>query len=353
MLVPNRETTSPAAGAAFADAPGAVDAALEELLNPADEAHVDRIWSEAREEIACFVLRPGKRVRPALLLAGYTLAAGRAPTAPVVRFAAALELLHAFMLVHDDVADHAEQRRGGQALHHLLAPGRTGEDLAVVAGDHLFAHALEAMLACGDPRAPRAVAFLLGACRQTAAGQYLDLCLSRAPLREAGLARCLRVAHLKTARYGFVAPLLCGALLGDGDELLLETLGRAGRHAGIAYQLRDDLLGLFGDTNRLGKAGAGDFQEGKRTFPVIAAWTRADPRGRERLERLWESTSKDAEALALARAEVERWGGRAATERAIDRSTRHARRALATLPSRGGVRNRLDALVARLARRIA
>lgn len=329
-----------------------LERALIELLDLPDESEIDPVWTSARERVVDYVLRPGKRVRAALLVAGYTLASNRPATESVHRFAAALELLHTFMLVHDDVADRAELRRGKRALHHVLGSGRHGESLAVVAGDHLFARAIEAMLESGAPHAADAVTWLLASCRLTAAGQYLDLSLARTPIDEVRPSQILRVAQLKTARYGFVAPLVCGAMLGGGDTSLLRSLERVGRNAGLAYQLRDDLLGLFGDPSRSGKAGDGDFVEGKRTFPLIAAWTRADETGRERLARLWALEEKDGDALALARAEIERWGGRAATERAISRCTRRARRAIATLPA-GSSRTLLDAIVSRLEHRSA
>ncbi|MFN7135683.1 MAG: polyprenyl synthetase family protein, partial [Myxococcales bacterium] len=107
-----------------------------------------------------------------------------------------------------------------------------------------------------------------------------------------------------------------------------------------------------GDAALSGKPGDSDFLEGKRTYPLIAAWTRADPAGRAELARLWDLEHKDVQALRQARLGVERFGGRAATERAIARATRHARRGLAQLPE-GPVRALLDSLVSKLAQRSA
>jgi geranylgeranyl diphosphate synthase type I len=303
-----------------------------------------------------YSLRPAKRVRPALVVAGHSLARGSL-TVPsgLWRFAAGLELLHTFLLIHDDVADQADLRRGGAALHHLLGPGRAGEDLAVVVGDHLFARSLEAMLSSGQRGASEASRYYLAVCRHTAAGQYLDLELSRARLSEVTLFQTLRVAHLKTARYGFCAPLVCGAMLAGAGAELCEALERVGRHVGLAYQLRDDLIGLFGDMTVSGKPADGDFVQGKRTFPVLAAYTRAPPEAREELERLWAlpAEAKDEVALARARALVEEHGGRASCERLVERASRAGRRALQALPDQGGVRDLLDSLITRLARRAA
>jgi geranylgeranyl diphosphate synthase type I len=333
-----------------------VEAALGELLELPDEAGLDARWTRALEQVRSYVQRPAKRVRPALVLAGYSLARGTtAVPGGLWRFAAGLELLHTFLLIHDDVADRADLRRGGLALHRMLAPGRAGEDLAVVVGDHLFARSLEALLSSGLPGTSRATQYYLGVCRHTAAGQYLDLDITQAPLAEVSLFQTLRVAHLKTARYGFCAPLACGAMLAGADAALLEGLERVGRHVGLAYQLRDDLIGLFGDPRVSGKPADSDYAQGKRTFPLLAAYARATPEAREELEALWAlpPERKDEAALARARELVEHWGGRAACERVVERASRGARKALQTLPGAGGVRDLLDALITRLARRAA
>jgi geranylgeranyl diphosphate synthase, type I len=331
-----------------------IETSLAELFELPDEAGLDPRWTQAMARTRDYALRPAKRLRPVLVVAGYSLARGT-PNVPagLWQFAAGLELLHTFLLVHDDVADRADLRRGGAALHHLLAPGRAGEDLAVVVGDHLFARSMEAMLGSGLKGTAQACQYYLAVCRHTAAGQYLDLDLSRAALADVGLFQSLRVAHLKTARYGFCAPLVCGAMLAGADAALCQGLERVGRYGGLAYQLRDDVLGLFGDARMSGKAGDSDFCQGKRTFPVLAAYARANAEGRAELERLWAlpAEQKDEAALARARELVERWGGRAACERMVDRSSRAARRALRALPEGGGMRELLDNLITRLAHR--
>ncbi len=327
---------------------------LEAWVDAADENGLDPLWQQSRQVVREYALRPAKRVRPTLLAVGWMLARGqadwRAVPTQVVQFGAGLELLHTFMLIHDDVADRAASRRGGPALHRLLGPGRLGEDLAVVAGDHLYARAMEAMFASPAHHASAAARYMLEVCRHTAAGQHLDLVLTRAPLAEVTLFRTLKVADLKTARYGFVAPLACGAMLGGADRPLLELLRRVGRHAGLAYQLRDDLIGLCGDDAVAGKAGGADYLEGKRTFPVIAAWTRADADGRAQLEALWEEPTPDR--LEPARAAVARWGGIRSTQRVIEVRTRAARRALEALGSSPAA-GFLDALLSGFTQRAA
>jgi geranylgeranyl diphosphate synthase, type I len=211
------------------------------------------------------------------------------------------------------------------------------------------------MLSSGLPGATKASLYYLGVCRHTAAGQYMDLELSRAPLSQVTLSQALQVAHLKTSRYGFCAPLVCGAMLAGAHAELRDVLERVGRHVGMAFQLRDDLIGLFGDESVAGKAVDGDFVQGKRTFPVLAAYLRAPASAREELERLWTlpPEAKDTAARARARALVEEHGGRAACERLVERASRAGRKALHALPAQGGVRDLLDTLITRLARRAA
>jgi geranylgeranyl diphosphate synthase type I len=335
-----------------------LEQALAATLDLDDEAGLGLQWAEASEHVREYVLRGGKRFRPALVAMGYRAARGAVELPRgVVDFAAGLELLHGFLLVHDDVADRASTRRGGAALHHLLAPSadaegaRMGEQLAIVAGDHLYSRALEVMLSSGLPASADATRYVLAICRHTAAGQYLDLSLSRAPLSKVTIFDTLKVAHLKTARYGFVAPLVCGAMLGGAAPSLIDALARAGRHAGLGFQLRDDLIGLFGDDRIAGKAGAADYFEAKRSFPVIAAWTRADDEGRAELESLWDAPQKDDASLARARAALIAAGGRAATERVIDRCARASSKALVAVP--GPARPQLENALRHLFHRAA
>jgi geranylgeranyl diphosphate synthase type I len=329
-----------------------IDQKLSELLASMEDEGGETRWSRALGEVRAFARRPAKRIRPALLLLGHAVASGSGEVSPGLwQFAAAVELLHTFLLVHDDVADRAALRRGGPPLHRRLGSGRVGENLAVVVGDYLFTRAVEALFSTDHPRASIAARYYLAVCRQTAVGQFLDLELASAPLSEVTLFQTLRVAQLKTARYGFVAPLVCGARLAGAQEPLVECLERLGRGWGLAYQMQDDLLGLFGDAEVSGKDGGGDFGQRKRTFPVVAAYARAPHGARGELAKLWEGKEQGPAALARARELVRAYGGDAATTRVIGRSTRAARRALWGLPHAGGWRDLLDGLLQGLERR--
>ncbi|MCW5892844.1 MAG: polyprenyl synthetase family protein [bacterium] len=329
-----------------------VERDLDDLLVLPDEAGIDPRWSAALGEARAFAARPAKRLRPALVVLGWGAARGLAAVPDGVwRFAASLELLHTFLLIHDDVADGAAIRRGGPALHRCLADGRRGEDLAVVVGDHLFARALEAMLESALPRAGEVARYWLGVCRSTAAGQFLDLALARTPLAEVTLFQTLRVGLLKTARYGFVAPLVGGARLAAAEPAVLRGLERVGRQVGVAFQIRDDLLGLFGEPACTGKPVLDDLVAGKPTYPIVAAYARAPAPVRADLDRLWSGGLDDPAGRARLLALVEAHGGRAAAERVIVHASRAAARTLRALPVDAAVRALLDELIGMLAAR--
>ncbi|MFY0576873.1 polyprenyl synthetase family protein [Cystobacter fuscus] len=109
------------------------------------------------------------------------------------------------------------------------------------------------MLGCNLPEADVATRYFLKVCRYTAAGQYMDIRLPHQPLAELSIYNALRVAYLKTALYGFTAPLVCGAMLSGSAPEIINKLERFGRYVGTAYQLRDDLLGLYGQSSVVGK----------------------------------------------------------------------------------------------------
>lgn len=329
------------------------DAALGIALAVADEAGRDARWQTGRHAAFEYAMRPGKRFRAALLTSAYALARGeRTVPKGVWEFAAGIELLHLFMLVHDDIADRADLRRGGVTMHRMLGAGKKGDDLGLVMGDYFFARAIEVMLSAADqPHAGRVVQYYLAICRETAAGQYLDIDLGDAPLSSVTLFQTLKIAQLKTARYGFVAPLVAGAELAGAPRERVDLLERIGRHLGLAYQMADDLIGLFGDPRVAGKPTDADFVEGKRTYPVIAAYVRAPDKARQEMTALWAGERTSETQLAQARALVEKHGGRAATERLVAHSQRAAQQLIAQLPNIDGCRCLLEHLVASLGAR--
>lgn len=331
-----------------------VEASLVELLELPDEARLDIRWTQALGHVREYVLRPTWRMRPALLLAGYCLARGSAVVpAGLWRFAAGLELLHAYRSIHDDAAEQTVLRRGGLTLHHLLAPGATGQHLSVVVGDHLFARAMETLLGSELPGAAQASQYYLRLCRYTAVGRYKDLEQGGARLGPGGVVQAWRLARMRMVREGLGPALVCGAMLAGADTELRLRLARVGCDVGLAYELREELSCLFGEARGGARTPRCDFIRGRRSFPVVAAWSRALPEVRRELEALWAlpAERRDEAALGRVRHLVEEAGGRSATERLVARASHGAVRALAELPNPNGLRELVQDLIGQLAHR--
>ena len=261
------------------------------------------------DELGAFVARGGKRLRPVLLLLGHEVAAG--DPSEVLGAAVAVELLHTCALLHDDVIDAAPTRRGYPTTHVAFADrhraggwagdaDRYGEAVAILLGDLAFVQADEAMLEC-RVSADHLLAGLraFGRLREEVmAGQVLDVHAAATRSVDADLA--LQVATLKSGRYSVTRPLQLGAVLGGADTDLLDVLERVGEPLGRAFQLRDDVLGVFGDAAATGKSASGDLAEGKRTLLVAEAWARADDHQRAQLaDRLGAPDLTAAEAAEL------------------------------------------------------
>ena len=225
-------------------------------------------------------LRGGKRLRPALAIAGFRAAGSKRPLGPALDAGVALELLHAYLLIHDDWMDQDAIRRGGPTVHTILAKRyhsqQTGDASGILAGDFAAALALEALsrVDIPAPRVPKVVACFARMQQDVVFGQQLDL-LGRASDVEA-------VYALKTSSYSVQGPLNLGALLAGGGPKLLRALDQYALPLGIAFQLRDDLLGAFGNVEHTGKSVGSDLRQGKRTALVALALRRL--RGSERAQ---------------------------------------------------------------------
>lgn len=219
----------------------------------------------AVEELASLTLRGGKRVRAALVGAGYAFATGASSwdcLADVAMAMVSVELLQSYLLVHDDWMDRDPVRRGGQSVHvalrERLGSEAHGDAAAILAGDYGCALAQEALL-----EVPLAAERLLAAARVLArvqtdvvTGQLAELEGTRK--HEAARPSVELVHELKTASYTVTGPIALGAALGGASEKALAELARFGRPLGVAFQLRDDLLGVFGDPSATGKPVFGD-----------------------------------------------------------------------------------------------
>ena len=224
-----------------------------------------------------FVLREGKRVRPILFVLGYLGYAGKTPY-NLYRSAVSLELLHDFMLVHDDIIDKSDTRRGKPSLHRYLdrylKAGSTikfsGTDLAIIAGDVMYALALHAFLAVREDPLRKEAAFrkLIEAALYTGSGEFLEIFYGIQPLEKVRKADIDKIYDLKTANYTFASPLTIGATLAGAPAAGIGKLFDYGIYLGRAFQIKDDIIGLFGDEKKTGKSNLTDLQEAKKTMLI-------------------------------------------------------------------------------------
>ncbi|HJA38195.1 MAG TPA: polyprenyl synthetase family protein [Candidatus Brevibacterium intestinigallinarum] len=288
----------------------------------------------------------GKRVRAVLLWWGYELAGGRDASA-VASAAGSVELLHAAALVHDDIIDASETRRGSPAVHahfrdHHRSAHLSGDALlygtsaAIIAGDLCLALSEQLFDAGGftlDAAARAAHAELR---RDVMLGQFLDVELQAARVPRAELrTRADEVLTHKTAKYTVVQPLVLGAALAGASQSLRDGLTAFGLPLGRAFQMRDDVLGVFGDPRVTGKPAGDDLVQGKRTILVAEVLERARPADADWFERrLGQPHMTEAEVDRMSSLIVDS-GALAAFEDLIEQETGAALTALDALAEQG------------------
>ena len=313
-----------------------IDARLHALL----DARMQRLPEAAGliNEIRRVLDAGGKRLRPAFCYWGFR-ATGADHSGGIVDVASAFELLHTFAIVHDDIMDSAAERRGRPATVAQMGAARAllVGDLALVLADAAFWEAdlpLE-HLASG-------FAHFTTMREQVIAGQDMDVEAHRSEVDES-TARAIAV--LKSGSYSIEHPLLIGARLGGADDDLIAGLARFGRPLGEAFQLRDDLLGLFGDPAMTGKPTDSDIREGKRNVLFAKALASGSVEDRKALMTEWGGgAGLSAERVDALRAIVERSGARSATEELIDSLTSEAAAALEAAPIEASARAELERL---------
>lgn len=209
----------------------------------------------------------GKRVRSTLVaLSAQAVGAGVEQAMPA---AVAVELVHAFSLLHDDIMDRDQLRRGRRSGWVAF-----GVPAAMLAGDALLALSLQVLAEAPAPAGPLALRWLHDALQDMASGQFADLELERE--RDATIAQSLETSRAKTASL-IACSCAMGALLGGADDTAITRLRTFGRHLGIAFQLTDDLLGIRGDSRKTGKPVTADVQRRKKSLPIITALNAEGP----------------------------------------------------------------------------
>jgi geranylgeranyl diphosphate synthase, type I len=309
-----------------------------------------RLLAEAKRSVA-----GGKRFRAAFCYWGFRAQAGDVPDeSALLRACAALEVLHASALVHDDLMDASDTRRGRPATHVAFAaahraagwsgdPEQYGAAAAILLGDLLLSWADELLRRCGLPREQvwRAMD-VFDLCRsEVIAGQFLDVSVQARA--SADVETAMTVLRYKSAKYSIERPLHIGAALAGASDRDLAELSAFGLPLGEAFQLRDDQLGVFGDPGATGKPAGDDLVEGKRTVLVALTLDGAPSEAGARLDRAL-GTALDLEQVAELRRIIVDSGASEQVEAVIDELTRISLEALAKAGIEESAREALRAL---------
>lgn len=306
-----------------------------QLLNDVDP-HLDDLHVALLD-----FLNEGKRLRPAFCWWGWR-AAGGADEDGVIQAAASLELLQACALIHDDVMDGSDTRRNAPSIHRRMATEHAnagwrgdsdnfGVAAAILLGDICLSWTDE-MYSTADLSIDilqRGRPYLDVMRTEVMAGQYLDVVAQARAEADSDLA--LRVATFKSAKYTIERPLQLGAAMFGGDDKLLAGLSNYGLPLGEAFQLRDDLLGVYGDPEVTGKPAGDDLREGKRTYLVTKALQLATLADAATLDTLLGDPELDTNGINQARELIADTGAGADVERLIAERTEQALESLDTV----------------------
>ncbi|MDG4765203.1 polyprenyl synthetase family protein [Solwaraspora sp. WMMD406] len=299
---------------------------------------VDEALRPVAAAIEDFVLGGGKRLRPAFGYWGYR-GAGGPDDAAVVSALAALELVQASALIHDDLMDGSDTRRGEPAIHRRFAAQHQrsgwrgsahdfGSAAAVLLGDLCLVWSDEVLHGAGlDAEMLRRARPVFDEMRtEVTIGQYLDVLTQYTA--DTSVERASQVARYKSAKYTVERPLLLGAALADAPPPLAHAYSAYGLPLGEAFQLRDDVLGVFGDPARTGKPAGDDLREGKRTYLVASAYQASGAAARAVLDRRLGDPALDPDGIAELRELIVASGALALTEARIAELTERALAAL-------------------------
>ena len=365
-------TDDPAATAAAQDAQfsARLDTAIREFF-AAERERVTAISPDATRLVAAIadLTDGGKRLRARLCHWGWCAAGGEAGSDVVVAAAASLELFQTAALIHDDVLDRSDTRRGRPSVHRVFEavhreagwaadPEHFGVGAAVLTGDMSlsFAEQLFAEAAAGvAPAAGAAARHIFSSMRtEVMAGQYLDIHAEVAPPSHDAavqLERAMTVLRYKSAKYSVEHPVAIGAALAGADQQFLAACATFTLPLGEAFQLRDDVLGVFGDPETTGKPAGDDIREGKRTALIALCSAGCSPAQRQWLESVLGSERLTEEDVARVRDLMRSSGAHERSEQLIADLVASSDEALAVLPTgevpRAGLRALADAAVRR------
>ncbi|MFH1359488.1 MAG: polyprenyl synthetase family protein [Candidatus Omnitrophota bacterium] len=289
-----------------------IDQHLEKFLNKIrHDYYLHQVDPILYESIKDYALRKGKRIRPLLLILSYQGYKHKknGPSRSLYDASTCMELLHIFMLVHDDIIDRSDLRRGQPTMHRLLRKAaktkeqdKLGYDLSIVTGDILYSLAIDAFLSIReDPlRKEKALKYFIRTAAFTAIGEFIDVLQGVKKIQNVSQKDVLLTYRLKTARYTFECPLVVGAILAGASQRETQRLSRFGSYLGQAFQIQDDILGIFDSQKNIGKSILSDLAESKKTILTCHAYEHLKGRQKKQFLYYFEKNKKTyADLMAI------------------------------------------------------
>ena len=314
----------------------AVEEELSIFLNR-ESAYLNSISSDlspVSDSLTSFLLDSGKRLRPLFAYAGFVAAGGNLEKS-AIRTMAALELLQACALIHDDLMDGSDTRRGKPSIHRHFESVHVQEQLdgfapqyglsaAVLLGDLALVWSDQMLNTAGltTEQFARVLPFYNEMRVELMAGQFLDI--HEQTQKDTSVERSMKIARYKSGKYTIERPLHLGAAMTSSSKEVTDALSAYGLPLGEAFQLRDDLLGVFGDPSVTGKPAGDDLREGKRTVLIAMTHERQSPAQLEICKKYFGKPDIDAEGVAILQEIIESTGARAELEATIERLTDEA-----------------------------
>lgn len=273
-----------------------IDKELKKLICRLDKLYsISKVSPLLYKNLEDFVLRDGKRIRPTLFVIGY-LGFAKKTAKNLYATAVAIELLHDFLLVHDDIIDKSDMRRGKPSMHAMFNThfGKhknikfNGQDLAIIVGDIMYAMSMHAFLSIKEKeeRKERALKKFIMSAVQTGSGEFIELIYGINNIDKITKKDILKVYDYKTAYYTFSSPLSTGAILAGANKNQVDRLFKYGVYLGRAFQIKDDILSMFRDAKEIGKSQLADLQESKKTILLWYAYNKSNKKDRLLINRI-------------------------------------------------------------------
>ncbi|MEW6009074.1 MAG: polyprenyl synthetase family protein [Candidatus Omnitrophota bacterium] len=288
-----------------------------------------------------FLIRKGKRIRPLLFLLAYQgYSKKNIPYKGLIRSALAFELLHDFMLIHDDIIDKAKLRRGKPTLQNVFnkklrftSANELGSFLSIVAGDLTFALSVESFLAIEEePKLKlEALKKFSESAVFTSAGEFIDITNAAKPIEKTRLKDVSLIYVLKTAKYTFEYPLIIAAILAGAERSELNKLSKMAIFAGEAFQIQDDLLDIFSTSKIIGKPVLSDLSESKKTLVLWKTYSNLKSADKKIIEKLLEKKNKNYSDFIKFRALIKKSGAQTYCLNRIDLLLKKVHKILSTL----------------------